>query len=158
MGSFRLDQNFINKIEKQCQEKAKNLAHEASEKLTNHYITLLDWYYTDYQPKLNKYDEPYYIRTFNLYKSAHTYYKNATDRFSGGVRIVGTTMKDYPGIRNDSISGQDLLSTYIYNPVGTWHGGDWYGGYGVAESVKIYNERKKYKKELIKDMQNRCKI
>jgi len=32
MGSFRLDQNFINKIEKQCQEKAKNLAHEASNK------------------------------------------------------------------------------------------------------------------------------
>ena len=25
MGSFRLDQNFINKIKKQCQEKAKKL-------------------------------------------------------------------------------------------------------------------------------------
>lgn len=158
MGSFRLDQNFINKIEKQCQEKAKNLAHEASEKLTNHYITLLDWYYTDYQPKLNKYDEPYYIRTFNLYKSAHKYYKNGTDRFYGGVRIDDSTMKDYPGIRNDSISGQDLLSTYIYNPFGTWHGGDWYGGYGVAASFNIYNEMEKYKKELIKNMLNRCKI
>ena len=67
-------------------------------------------------------------------------------------------MKDYPGIRNDSISGQDLLSTYIYNPFGTWHGGDWYGGYGAAASFNIYNEMEKYKKELIKDMQNRCKI
>lgn len=158
MGSFRLDQNFINKIEKQCQEKAKNLAHEASEKLTNHYITLLDWYYADYQPKLNKYDEPYYTRTFNLYKSAHKYYKNGTDRFYGGVRIDGTTMKDYPGIRNDSISGQDLLNTYIYNTSGAWHGGDWHGGYGVAASFNIYNEMEKYKNELIKDMQNRCKI
>ena len=67
-------------------------------------------------------------------------------------------MKDYPGIRNDSISGQDLLSTYIYNPSGTWHGGDWHGGYGVVTSFNIYNEMEKYKKELIKDMQNRCKI
>ena len=94
----------------------------------------------------------------SIYKSAHKYYKNETDRFYGGVRIDGTTMKDYPGIRNDSISGQNLLSTYIYNPSGTWHGGDWHGGYGVVTSFNIYNEMEKYKKELIKDMQNRCKI
>ena len=33
MGSFRLDQNFINKIEKQCQEKAKNLALEQAQNI-----------------------------------------------------------------------------------------------------------------------------
>ena len=38
------------------------------------------------------------------------------------------------------------------------NGGDWHGGYGIEASFNIYNEMEKYKKELIKDMQNRCKI
>lgn len=161
MGTFRLNQNFIDKIEKSCKEKAKDLAKEASQKLTKKYISLLDWYYADYQPKLNSQGVPYYNRTFNLYKSAHKYYKNRTTVFYGGVRIDGSTMKDYPGIRNNSISGQNLLDKFIYTSTpsyNTWHGGDWHGGYGTVASFSIYDEMQKYKDELLKDIQNRCKL
>lgn len=160
MGSFRLNQDFIDKIENECKEKAKVLAHEASEKLTTHYKSLLDWYYDDYTPRTDSRNQCY-TRTFNLYKSAHKYYKDRTDRFYGGVRIDGSTMKDYPGIRNDSISGQRLLDKFIYTPnlpSATWHGGDWHGGYGIMASFSIYDEMQKYKKELIKEFQDKCKI
>ena len=49
MGTFKLNDSFKKKIEKECQGKAINLAKEAREKLTNQYITLLDWYYAEYQ-------------------------------------------------------------------------------------------------------------
>lgn len=51
MGTFKLNDSFKKKIEKECQEKAINLAKEAREKLTNQYITLLDWYYAVISPK-----------------------------------------------------------------------------------------------------------
>lgn len=161
MGTFRLSQDFIDRIENECKEKAKALAHEASEKLTDHYISLLDWYYVDYTPKVDKHGNPYYTRTFNLYKSAHKYYKNRTDVFYGGVRIDGSTMKDYPGVRGEDISGQRLLDKFIYTttlPSATWHGGDWHGGYGTMASFSIYDEMQKYKKELVKELQDKCKI
>ncbi len=161
LGSFRLNQDFIDKIEKKCQKKAKDLAHEASEKLTAHYKSLLDWYYADYEPKSDGAFSTHYTRTFNLYKSAHKYYKDRTYIFYGGVRIDGSTMKDYPGIRNEPISGQRLLDKFIYTPTlpsATWHGGDWYGGYGTMASFSIYDEMQKYKKELTKELQDRCKI
>lgn len=159
MGTFRLNDSFKKKIEKECQKKASNLAKEAREKLTNQYITLLDWYYADYQPKTNLYDVPYYERTFNLYKSAHRYYENShNSSFYGGVRIDASGMKDYPGARGQSISAQGLLNTYIYNPSGTWHGGDWHGGYGNVTSFNIYNEIHKYRDELLKDFQKRCSV
>ena len=158
MGTFRLNQDFVKKIEKECQTKAKKMAQDASRKLTDYYISLLDWYYLDYQPALNKYDDPYYTRTFNLYKSAHKYYKNGTDRFYGGVRIDGTTMNDYPGKNGNGISGQNLLYKFIYNPIDTWHGGNWHGGYGEQANFNIYKEMQQYRDELLKDMQNRCRI
>lgn len=161
MGSFRLSQDFIDKIENECKKKAKNLAHEASEKLTAHYKSLLDWYYDDYEPKVDKNGNPYYVRTFNLYKSAHKYYKNNMDKFYGGVRIDGSTMRDYPGVRGISISGQRLLDKFIYAPTlpsATWHGGDWHGGYGEMASFSVYDEMQKYKDKLVEDLQGRCKI
>lgn len=159
MGNFKLNQNFIKKIENECKEKAKNLAHEASEKLTDYYISLIDRYYSDYTPKLNKYGEPYYARTFNLYNSAHKYYKNGSTRFYGGVQINGSGMHDYPGIRNTPISGERLLYKYIYTPAmpsATWHGGDWHGGYGNMARFSIYYELEMYKLKLIDELNNRC--
>ena len=158
MGAFRLNESFINKIEKECQNKAKNLAHEASNKLTDHYLSLLNKYYKDYTLKSNKYNSSYYVRTSNLYKSSHKYYKNNTSIFYGGVRIDGSNMNDYKGIRNDSITGQDLLDKFIYNKNGTWHGGDWHGGYGEPASFNIYNKIHKYRNEITSNLQDRCKI
>ena len=67
-------------------------------------------------------------------------------------------MKDYLGIRNDSLSGQDLLSTYIYNPSGTWHGGDWHGGYGIEATFGIYDEMNKYYNKLLKEYEQKCSV
>lgn len=125
----------------------------------NKYVSLIDWYYNDYSPKLDKYDEPYYIRTLNLYKSAHKYYLNSHNSvFYGGVNINSIGMLNYPGRNGDGISANDLLNKYIYNPSGTWHGGDWHGGYGVPANFNIYTEMYKYRDKLYKDLQNRCKV
>ena len=159
MGKFKLSEGFKRKLEKQCQEKAKNLAIEVREKLYNKYVSLIDLYYADYSPKLNKYDEPYYVRTFNLYNSAHKYYLNSHNSiFYGGVDINSFGMSNYPGRNGDGISADGLLNKYIYNLSGTWHGGDWHGGYGVHASFNIYTEIHKYRDELYRDLQNRCNV
>ena len=162
MAKFKLDYNFKRKLEKQCQEKAKSLAKEARDKLYDKYISLIDWYYADYMPKLNKYDEPYYTRTFNLYNSAHKYYLNSHGSiFYGGVDINASGMHDYPGKNGDGISAERLLNKYIYTstlPSATWHGGDWHGGYGAMAKFSIYDEIHKYRDELYKELQDRCKV
>lgn len=76
MSEFRLDEKTKKNIEFLAKQTAKSLAKDAREKLTDKYIELIDWYYVDYSPKLNKYDEPYYTRSFRLYKSYSKYYKN----------------------------------------------------------------------------------
>lgn len=159
MGTFRIDKEFKNKLEKKCQERAKILANETKEKLHEKYISLLDWYYLDYSPQLDKYNEPYYQRTFNLYKSAHKYYMNSHNSiFYGGVDISSVGMLDYPGKNGNGISADGLLNKFIYNSSGTWHGGDWHGGYGTPASLNIYNEMHKYRDELYRNLENRCKI
>ena len=110
-------------------------------------------------PKLDKYDEPYYTRTFNLYNSAHKYYLNShSSIFYGGVDINALGMSDYPGKNGDGINAEGLLGKFIYNPSGTWHGGDWHGGYGISANFNIYKEMHKYRDELYKELQNRCKV
>lgn len=159
LGSFKLDESFKKQLEDQCQAKAKSLAIEIREKMFDKYFTLIDWYYADYQPKLNEYDEPYYTRTFNLYNSANKYYaKSHGSIYYGGIRIGSEKMHDYTGKSGDIISAEDLLNTYIYNPNGTWHGGDWHGGYGVKEQCFIYELIHKYRDDLYKDIQDRCTV
>lgn len=159
MVRFKLDDNFKRKLEKQCQEKAQKLAIEARDKLYDKYMTLIDWYYADYFPKLDKYDESHYTRTFNLYNSAHKYYLNSHGSiFYGGVDINASGMHDYPGKNGDGISAGGLLGKFIYNPSGTWHGGDWHGGYGTMAKFSIYDEIHKYRDELYGELKNRCTV
>ena len=72
-----LDKNFKKNLEFFAQEKAKELAKEARERITNHYHSLIDRYYEDYEPKVDRHGVPYYIRTFGLYNSYREYYKNS---------------------------------------------------------------------------------
>ena len=67
-------------------------------------------------------------------------------------------MSDYPGKNGDGINAEGLLGKFIYNPSGTWHGGDWHGGYGISANFNIYKEMHKYRDELYKELQNRCKV
>ena len=158
MARFRINENFKKSLEKYGQEKAKELAQDAREKLSNHYMSIIDWYYVDYMPKLNKYREPYYHRTFGLYKSYKKYYKNSHSTFYGGVEITADKMKDYPSLNGEGFSTQALIEKFIYNPSGTWHGGDWHGGYGIEAGFSVYDEMDKYYNKLLKEYEQKCSV
>lgn len=159
MARFRINENLRKSLEKYGQEKAKELAQDAREKLSNHYMSLIDWYYVDYIPKLNKYGEPYYHRTFGLYKSYKKYYKNShNSTYYGGVEITADKMKDYPSLNGEGFSAQALMDKFIYNPSGTWHGGDWHGGYGIEAGFSIYDEMDKYYNKLLKEYEQKCSV
>ena len=141
------------RLTKLGQQRAIEMANEARKKLSEKYFDLINWYYADYMPKLDEYGVPYYIRTLNLYESYRPYRKNSHGSvYYGGVRITPSYMHDYENARNNNkFPAGALLSTYIYNPKGTWHGGNWYGGYGEPASFSIYKEIRKYKQELLKE-------
>lgn len=162
MARFHIDDKLRKNLEYFGQEKAKKLAQEARERLSDHYMSLIDWYYLDYVPKLDKYDEPYYHRTFGLYKSFKKYYKNSHNSiYYGGVEITADKMNDYPSLNGEGFSAKRLLDKFIYvptQPSATWHGGDWYGGYGNMARFSIYNEMNDFYNKLLKEYQDRCSI
>lgn len=162
MANFKISNEVYNKLKKSGQEKANELANDAENKLIDKYISLLDWYYLDYQPKLDENGVPYYIRTFNLYNSFSPYKRTPSSgrsTYYGGIRINADKIKDYDSIRNDGkFSASNLLNKFIYNEDGTWHGGDWHGGYGVSNSFNIYKELHDYRDKLIDKYKKSCSI
>lgn len=160
MAIFHIDKKFRKNLEYFAKEKAKKMAIEARERLTDHYISLIDLFYCDAKPGLDKYGEPYYHRSFGLYNSFKKYYKNSHGViYYGGVEITADKMKDYLSLDGNGFSGKNLLDKFIYNPVQsheTWHGGDWHGGYGIMASFSIYNEMDKFYNNLIKEFEKRC--
>ena len=152
-GEFMgLDKNTLKYLEKQAQKKASELAHEAQEKLTDHYVSLIDWFYVDYQPIA-------YDRTFGLYDSYKKFYKNSHGTIIyGGVEVTPEKMADYDYKRRQPITASTLLDKFIYNPSGTWHGGDMHGGYGKPASFGIYKEMHKYHEQLKDEYRKRCSI
>ena len=159
MARFHIDDKLRKNLEYFGQEKAKKLAQEARERLSEHYVSLIDWYYSDAKPGLDKYGEPYYHRTFGLYKSFKKYYKNSHNSiYYGGVEITADKMNDYPSLNGEGFSAKSLMDKFIYNPSGTWHGGNWHGGYGVMAGFSIYNEMNDFYNKLLKEYQDRCSV
>lgn len=149
---MKLSKDAINFLEKQAQKKASKLAHEAQERLTDHYLSLIDWFYVGYQPVE-------YLRDFNLYNSYKKFYKNSHGTIMyGGVEVTPEKMSDYTYCRRQPITASDLLNTYIYNPIGTWHGGDMHGGYGKRASFNMYDEMHKYHENLKDEYRKRCTV
>lgn len=107
-----LNKDTIKYLEKQAKKKASELAHEAQQRLTNGYVSFIDLYYSDYTPQQ-------YVRTHNLYRSYNKFYKNSHGTiFYGGVEVTPERMFD----NYDQITPSDLMSEFIYNPKGTYHG------------------------------------
>ena len=160
MARFHIDSKLRKNLEYFGQEKAKKLAQEARDRLSDHYLSLIDWFYSDAQPGVDKYGEPYYHRTFGLYKSFKKYYKNSHNSiYYGGVEITADKMKDYPSLNGEGFSAQRLLDKFIYvpnQPSATWHGGNWHGGYGVMAGFSVYNEMNDFHNKLLKEYQDRC--
>ena len=46
-----LNKDIIQRLEREAQKKTSQLAHEAQERLIDHYISLIDWFYVDYVEK-----------------------------------------------------------------------------------------------------------
>ena len=155
--SFRLDTKLKSNLEYFAKEKAKLLAREAEQRLTNKYLDLIDWYYAGYMPSLSSYGDPYYERKWRLYNSGVPYYKNSGQYyFYGGVRITGEKLGIYPSLNGAGFSGQDLLDKFIYTGGGTYHGGDWHGGYGEPSSFSVYKELDKFREQLKSEFESRC--
>lgn len=147
-----LSKDVIKRLEREAQKKASQLAHEAQERLTDQYISLIDWFYVDYVPKA-------YDRTFGLYNSYKKFYKNSHGTIMyGGVEVTPERMDDYDYRRKQPLTASALLSEFIYNPSGTWHGGDMHGGYGVPASFSIYSEIHSYHEQLKDEYRKRCSV
>lgn len=135
-----------------AQKQAEKIAKEFEDKMTEHYRSVLDWYYGEpYQTNL-----PHYDRTNNLRNSYRTFMFISSKQVSSSFLISGDDMNDYG--RKSKISGEDYLSKFFFNPLGTWHGGDWHGGYGVPANFNAYNEMVNFYKNTVKDFRKKYEI
>lgn len=135
-----------------AQKQAEKIAKEFEDKMTEHYRSVLDWYYGEpYQT-----NPPHYDRTNNLRNSYRTFMFISSKQVSSSFLISGDDMNDYG--RKSKISGEDYLSKFFFNPLGTWHGGDWHGGYGVPANFNAYNEMVNFYKDTVKDFRNKYEI
>lgn len=135
-----------------AQKQAEKIAKEFEDKMTEHYISVLDWYYGEpYQT-----NPPHYERTNNLRNSYIPYFKSTNSSVIGGIEISGESMNDYG--KKSKISGEDYVSKFFFNPVGTWHGGDWHGGYGAPANFNAYNEMINFYKYTVKDFRKKYEI
>ena len=135
-----------------AQKQAEKIAKKFEDKMTEHYKSVLDWYYGEpYQT-----NPPHYDRTNNLRNSYRTFMFISSKQVSSSFLISGDDMNDYG--RKSKISGEDYLSKFFFNPLGTWHGGDWHGGYGVPANFNAYNEMVNFYKNTVKDFRKKYEI
>lgn len=135
-----------------AQKQAEKIAKEFEDKMTEHYRSVLDWYYGEpYQT-----NPPHYDRTNNLRNSYRTFMFVSSKQVSSSFLISGDDMNDYG--RKSKISGEDYLSKFFFNPLGTWHGGDWHGGYGVPANFNAYNEMVNFYHNTVKDFRKKYEI
>ena len=135
-----------------AQKQAEKIAKKFEDKMTEHYKSVLDWYYGEpYQT-----NPPHYERTNNLRNSYRTFMFISSKQLSSSFLISGDDMNDYG--RKSKISGEDYLSKFFFNPLGTWHGGDWHGGYGVPANFNAYNEMVNFYKDTVKDFRKKYEI
>lgn len=135
-----------------AQKQAEKIAKEFEYKMTEHYRGVLDWYYGEpYQT-----NPPHYDRTGNLRNSYRIFMFISSEQVSSSFLISGDDMNDYG--RKSKISGEDYLSKFFFNPSGTWHGGDWHGGYGVPANFNAYNEMVNFYHNTVKDFRKKYEI
>lgn len=108
MAEFKLDKKKLDDIQTKVQHAAKDLAIEAREKMTKEYVSILQQFYTEYEPeyyyrhKIDYSDSG--IMDTGLGRTFEKYYKNSHDKiFSGGIWIDTH--------RHDG-SGRDMYDDY----------------------------------------------
>lgn len=152
MAKFQLSPKNRKKLREIAQKQAEEIAKEFEETMSKKYESFLDWYYAEpYQTNPSHYE-----RAYNLKKSYLPYFNSSSSQVVGGIEITGENMDDYG--RKSKISGEDYLSKFFFNPLGTWHGGDWHGGYGVPANFNAYNEMVNFYKDTVKDFRKKYEI
>ena len=162
-----ISKDTIKRLEHLGKAKASYLAEEASQNLTKKYVSLIDLFYNTYTPKM-------YDRTYGLYDSFRKFNKNGKNVYMGGVIVSAEKMNDYEADlnpyevfpngrkiltgRREPITASDLLFTYVYNQLGTWHGGDMHGGFGVPATFNLYKEIHDYHEQLKNEYRKRCSV
>lgn len=150
-SNFKLSDKTKRKLEKQAVERAKELAIEARELLTEEYLYVVKNFYSEYSPK-------YYLRHFNNHydlngllssgmgKTFGKYYKNSHGtHFHGGICISTENMyKDYQ-------DQESALNSFLNG----YHG---HPALGIYSSINTYEHMLKYRDFLIADFQDKATI
>ena len=151
-SKFQLSQATKDELRKRAKEKARELAIEARERMTEEYLYVISNFYSEYEPK-------YYYRHFNNNYDLHSlmksglgrtfekYYKNSHNSvFSGGICISTENMfTDYEG------SPEDVLNSFLNGYHGHPH-------LGIESSIETYKHMLRFKDLLIADFADRLKI
>lgn len=152
MGRFKLSDEARRKYQKMAEEKARTLAIEARERMTEEYLNVISDFYSEYEPK-------YYWRHFNnnyeasslkgsgLGRTFEKYYKNSHGSvFIGGIEISTQNMySDYHD------SQEDVLNSFLEG----YHGRP---SLGIVSSMQPYKHMLRYKDWLIAEFSERLKV
>lgn len=148
----KLSADTKKQLRKIAEKQANKIAKEFEEKMCKKYESFIDWYYNEpYQT-----NPPHYQRTDNLRHSYNPYLHIIGSTVIGGIEITGENMSDYG--KRSKISGESYLEKFYFNPLATWHGGDWHGGYGVMANFSVYYEMVNYYKDTVKYFKKRYGI
>lgn len=152
MGNFQLSDETKRKLKQRAVNKAKELAIEARERMSEEYLYVISDFYSEYEPKYyyrhfnNKYDNDSLLRS-GLGKTFEKYYKNSHNTsFSGGISISTENMySDY------SASQTDVLNSFLEG----YHGPAFMG---IESSLQPYRHMLRYKDWLVAEFADRLKL
>lgn len=149
---FQLSNATKKELKAKAERKAKELAVEAREKLSEEYLNVIANFYSEYEPVYywrhfnNRYDKRSLLAS-GLGRTFEKYYKNSHNTvFSGGICISTDNMyKDYQG------SQIDVLNSFLNG----YHG---HYSLGIWSSIHTYKHMLRYKDLLIADFSDRLKL
>lgn len=151
-NEFRLSNATKQELKKKAEQKAKELAIEARERMTEEYLYVISNFYSEYKPLYydrhfnDNYDD-YSLKQSGLGHTFEKYYKNSHNTsFSGGICISTENMySDY------STSQSNVLNSFLNG----YHGPSFLN---IDSSIETYRHMIRFKELLIADFSNRLKI
>ena len=153
---FQLSQKTKDTLRKKAKEKAKELAIEARERLTQEYLNVIENFYREYEPKyynrhlnyqwFHNHDEHTLMKS-GLGRTFEKYYKNSHGTvYSGGISISTENMyTDY------STSPINVLNSFLNG----YHGP---ASIGIESSIETYKHMLRYKDWLVAEFSERLKL
>ena len=151
-AKFQLSATTKERIKQMARKKAKELAIEARERMTEEYLCVISNFYSEYDPQYyyrhfnNRYDE-WSLLNSGLGHTFEKYYKNSHNSFySGGISISTENMfSDYTAPQID------VLNSFLNG----YHGPAFMG---IESSIDTYRHMLRFKELLIADFSDRLKV